>query len=284
MTLFLLNPSGIMFGPNATLEINGSFHASTAEMLRFADGQDFMVRVSPEASLSVSPPSAFGFINAHAPISIRESTLEVTEGETLSIGGGDMTIIGGTLEAPSGRINLASVASAGDVAFAGGNLNTDSLSTLGSITMTEESQLDASGALGRVGGQIVIRGRQLTMTNADILVTNRSDQTGGGVDVVVDGAITLVDTAILSDTFATGQGGHIVLQADTVTIEGERIRTNTIGGGQGGDIRVEATTVMLTGGRSPAVTTEAMAGQQAIFSFMGEISRLRGRSRCAIVC
>jgi filamentous hemagglutinin family protein len=40
-TLFLLNPSGWMFGPSATLDINGSFHVSTADVLRFADGAAF---------------------------------------------------------------------------------------------------------------------------------------------------------------------------------------------------------------------------------------------------
>ncbi len=45
--LYLLNPSGILFGPNAALDVMGSFHVSTADYLKFGDGADLLRPTRP---------------------------------------------------------------------------------------------------------------------------------------------------------------------------------------------------------------------------------------------
>ena len=84
-----------MFGPNATLDINGSFHASTADVLRFADGAMFSARLNEKSTLTVASPAAFGFLSEKpAGIAIEGSRLEVPKSETLSLVGGDVKIVG----------------------------------------------------------------------------------------------------------------------------------------------------------------------------------------------
>ena len=163
--LYLLNPSGVLFGPNATLDVGGSFHVSTADYLRLADGARFFARLSETSTLSVAPPAAFGFLGPQpAPITVQGSTLEVPEGQTLSVVGGDVQIRGGTLRAPSGRIQLASVAAAGEVlpvtSGPAPDLQVDSVAQLGRIALSPDEQgqrtfLDASG---NGGGTVLIRG------------------------------------------------------------------------------------------------------------------------------
>jgi large exoprotein involved in heme utilization and adhesion len=80
-------------------------------------------------------------------------------------------------------------------------------------------------------------------------LTNRSDQEGEGVDVKIDDTIVLDGTNILSDTLGTGQGGHIVLQAESLRMEKNGlIQSDTFGAGRGGTIELAVGMLTLEAG------------------------------------
>jgi filamentous hemagglutinin family protein len=83
--LYLLNPSGVLFGPNASLAVSGSFHVSTADFLRSADRATFAANLGQESVLSVHPPMAFGFLGSQPGV----ITLQ---GNTLAVPGGGQTV------------------------------------------------------------------------------------------------------------------------------------------------------------------------------------------------
>ena len=60
--LYLINPAGVVFGPNARVDVSGSFHASSADYLRFQDGARFQATNPDASTLTSAPPAAFGFL------------------------------------------------------------------------------------------------------------------------------------------------------------------------------------------------------------------------------
>jgi filamentous hemagglutinin family protein len=65
--MYFLNPYGIMFGPHAQLDVQGSFQASTADYLRLGDDGRFDARHPSESLLTVAPVSAFCFFTNRLP-------------------------------------------------------------------------------------------------------------------------------------------------------------------------------------------------------------------------
>lgn len=269
-SLYLLNPAGLLFGENATLDINGAFHASTADDIRLGDGGRFDARTPGNSRLTVAPVAAFGFLSdAPAPITVHGGLLQVPDGQTISLTGGDLSLYNATLYAPAGRINLAAAGSAGEVIPTDTGLAMSGFGRSGIIaverTTVERRQIDGvelgdidagGGAIFIRGGQFVGRGRSLTQANT------HSDRDGRGIDIAVNRLTLTGGSRIQANTFGTGRGGDINLSAtEEVTIDGadfdaatERLWSSAIvtdartDASRAGNINLSTARLALTGG------------------------------------
>jgi filamentous hemagglutinin family protein len=249
--LYLLNPRGVIFGPNAALDITGSFHVSTGDFLRFADGTRFPAVPSPTTTLSMAPPTAFGFLGNNASkIVISGSQLVVSPTRTLSIVGGDLAIDGGAfLGAESGRINLVSGRSSGEVVINNGNGTsalTQTLTRFGEITVSGQSTVDVSGDqagdIAVAGGSIAIMGERamqaISSVDGGSIVINATE----AITVSGPGTVTRpVLPTIFSATIGPGTAGRISLSAPLVKVLDKGIvASGSFGSGYAGGIAVEA--------------------------------------------
>ena len=116
--LFLMNPTGFLFGSNATVNVGGMVAFTSADYLRLANNARFnaIPNAAAEALLSASPVAAFGFLGSNpGAITVQESQLTVTEEAGISLVGGNITVQSAHFSAPGGQIYLGSVASPGEI-------------------------------------------------------------------------------------------------------------------------------------------------------------------------
>ncbi|MEH1836135.1 MAG: filamentous hemagglutinin N-terminal domain-containing protein [Nostoc sp.] len=278
--LFFLNPNGIIFGPNAQLDIKGSFIATTANRLKFADGAVFSA-FPPQSTplLTVSVPIGLQFQGTAGGIRVEGSDLEVQPGKTLALVGGDVTLQGGeraaleqpNLLVPGGRIELGSVAGVGEVSLNQKDNNWvfgyASVKNFGDIRLEDGGYVDVSGA---GGGDVQIQSNNLALTQGSLIFAD-TQGTEAGKEVLVHTikAVTLTEgSQITADVYpeATGTGGDVTIETGQLSIQGDesRISAGTSGKGRGGNLTVRASEfVELTGTTTSGLFTETLGAGDA---------------------
>src|SRR5919202_2394351 len=106
--LFLINPSGIIFGPNAQLNVPASFTATTATGIAFGEHDWFNALGSNDYQNLIGTPSQLVFDFSKPGSIINRGNLAVQNGQNLSLLGSSV-LNTGQLRAPSGNITIAAV-------------------------------------------------------------------------------------------------------------------------------------------------------------------------------
>jgi filamentous hemagglutinin family protein len=258
--LFLLNPNGIVFGEGASLDVQGSFAATTADGIEFGE-QGFFSAVNPQESrLTISVPLGLQFGSSSGSIINRSFAkdntdefvgLQVSDGENLAFIGGDINFETGEATAKSGNIEIGGLSTAGTVGLnANGNLSFPDNLAKADVSLSNAADIDVTG---RGGGSINIYARNLDLTTgesgyskirAGITADSTSTEAQAG-NITLDIAENLlVDEGVVSnlvDAEAVGSAGNIDIQTGNLVVEdGGQINSFTRGQGNAGDVTIQA--------------------------------------------
>lgn len=268
--LFLINRNGIIFGPNASLNIGGSFIASTASSINFADGIKFSSNNHQDTPLlTVSVPIGLNFESSSGAVTLQgtghdleepvfspilgnidSNGLKVQPGKTLALVGSDVKLDGGILNAQEGNIELGSI-NDGIVNLSstssGLALNYEGANSYKDISLIQKSLVDSSGF---VGGKIQLVGKNVRIYDGSVILTkNLGSRNSGSLNINASDLLEVkgvfpdgkVASTISAQNLGTGLGGNIIVSTKQLNLqEGGKITTVSFAEGKSGNITISA--------------------------------------------
>ncbi len=268
--LFLINPNGIIFGPNAVLNVTGSFVGTTAHAVEFGNFGNFSADapVAPSPILTINPDALlFNQISAAAitnrsiapaglnPIGDLVTGLRVPDGRSLLLVGGNVNLDGGSLRAYEGRIELAGLASTVRVPLnVAGNtlrLNVPDQVQKADVSLTNGAEVNVRGANG---GSIAINAQNVNLAGESKLRAGiesglgTPDSRAGDIEINATGSTTLSDGSFISNVVqpeAFGKGGNINITTGSLTLRNNAVlNASTYGQGDSGRVFVQASSAI----------------------------------------
>ena len=263
----LINPNGVVFGPNARLNVGKAFAASTASGVDLIDGQGrqitFGTNPNGDAPLLTINPNVFFNVSrlnmgANVPNNpgvVNYGTLQTSnDSQYLGLIGGNVTLDGkyggGKIFAPGGRIDLGGLNSAGTIStdlqglVLGGNglVRGDVLLTDGALVTAR-----ANGTLGTVNpffSNVPVAGSNININANNLNVLNSGAKLNTGFAAIDNGLAE-------NSGVKTNPGGDININATgLVNLDNADIKNTLRPGAEGkiGDVKINANSLSLING------------------------------------
>ncbi|WP_414587202.1 filamentous hemagglutinin N-terminal domain-containing protein [Scytonema sp. PCC 10023] len=286
--LFLMNPNGIIFRPNASLNIGGSFLATTASSFKFADGSFFSAVPSSQNQplLTITAPVGLGMGSNPGTIQVQGSGhdidyqdltkpgprgridtsftgLRVEPGKTLALVGGNVSLEGGVLTSKAGRVEIGSVASNQVVNLVplqeGWKLGYEGTPSFRDIQFSDKAFVNTTGD---GSGSIAVAGRNINFIEQSILLADTLGDKNGGEISIVGNSIVFNQSNISSNTFSSGNAGQIKLDANNIKFENRSSASIQTGNsGDAGNINIRTNSLAIEGSALASITQADSTGK-----------------------
>jgi len=227
--VYLMNPSGFIFGPNSKLSIGGSFHVSTSDYLEMGNDHKFYASLDKTSVFSMASPSSFGFLGDNQGSIIMNGKGQINENEwnyeptgiavldkkTISIISSDISFNDstyityddgtsyeptGTLSAPGGNIHLIAVKSECKVSLMETGVDISSWDNMGDIYIDDHTLINVSSY--ETSGNVYLRGGAFYISNSIIEARSFNNTSGGWIDIDVETVNMINQTKLLSEIYA----------------------------------------------------------------------------------
>ena len=271
--LFLLNPNGLLFGENASLDIRGSFLGTTADGFVFSDGITYGATAKEVPPiLKIQIPKGVQFGESPGSIEVRSTGhnldfnsstlmptgyssrpvgLQVDREKTLALIGGELNFNGGNITTSAGTIELAAIAQSGRV-----ELDKDGKALEFGYDNSDYDDINFNSAsslllnLDNKSASINLKGNNITLSGSSTIIARSTRPSKNSEINIAASDLSIINNS--TDTFpssiftiaedkANNYSAEINLEAIDLSLQNNAlIVSNTTSKANAGDINIAA--------------------------------------------